>query len=276
MSESAGSSVFLEIFRSIGGGKRVAVLISAFFDESSEGNSQNGLLAVCGYALDPSGLKKFTPAWRAMLLRYGLPYFRMTDCNSNSGVFKNHSSEDCEKCARRAIKIARAYPLVGYAYVLDQSVYKKVLQDNGFDCDPYSFLVWGAFVHVNTWVEKHRPDHKISLFFEAGYETQPRAHDLLTASLKRESKSRVVSVGFVRKEEAEAAQAGDLIAWHVRKGFQNRNANRNMRKDFAALIENKSIRSVDHTAEQLERLRTNLVKKFGTLEKASKALFSLS
>ncbi len=39
----ASDSIFLQIFNSIGSGKRVAVQISAFFDESTEGDAHNEL-----------------------------------------------------------------------------------------------------------------------------------------------------------------------------------------------------------------------------------------
>lgn len=274
---SAADSVFLQVFRNAGGGKRIAVLISAFFDESSEANAKTGILAVCGYALDEAGLKRFVPAWRRMLHRYRLPYFHMNQCNAQKGVFSHLSETDCDKCARKAIKLARKYPLHGHACVLNQTEYKEIMQDNGFDCDPYSFLVWSTFIHVNRWVGFNRSDHKVSLFFEAGYETQKRAGDLLKASLKDKragTLNRVVHAGFVKKEESEPAQAGDLVAWHVRRGYEHINKQKGFRPDTLALIEDRSIKTIHFNADRLRKIRADFEAKTGTLKRASQLIFS--
>jgi hypothetical protein len=249
------------------------VLINAHFDESSEGDTKNGLLAVCGYALDDAGIKRLIPAWKRMLDKYDLPFFRMSDCNSGKGVFSHLDPADCDKCARKAIKLARKYTLHGHAYVLDQTEYRQILEDNGFDCDPYSFLVWSSFLHVNKWVLNNRPNHKIALFFEAGYKTQKRAKDLMAASLN--DKFNLVSrTDFVKKEDSEPTQAGDLVAWHIRRGYEHMRTKKSFKKDTLALIENKSIKTIHFNAEGLRKIRGDFEKKAGSLANATELIFS--
>ena len=189
-------------------------MISAFFDESAENDSRNGLLAVSGYALDVAGVIGLTSEWQELLRSFGLPYFHMSECNANDGIFGEFSKESCDKCARRAIRIARQYPLHGYAIVLDQSDYRRVFEDEGFNCDPYTFLLWTAMIHVKKWVDINMPHTAISLFFEKGYRTESRANELLRLSA-RES---LFNYAFVDKVRSEPIQAADLIAWHIRKG----------------------------------------------------------
>ncbi len=275
---SASDSIFLQIFNSIGSGKRIAVLISAFFDESTDGDANNGLLAVCGYALDKAGLEKFIPEWQAMNTLYRVPYFHMAECNNNCDKFSHLSSEECDLCAREAIRLARTYPLHGHCYVLDQAEYREILQNQGFDCDPYTFMVWSAFVHVNNWVEKNKPDHQISLFFENGYKTEPRSAELLRAFSKESwrGKNRVSSHSFVKKECSEPAQAGDLIAWHVRKSYQNMREGRPIRADSRALFKGRENWTINWTAERLKAISADFCKVSGNLETASKTLFALA
>lgn len=252
------------------------MLISAYFDESSEENSKDGLLAVCGYALDDKGVTRIIPPWKKMLRKYGLPYFHMAECNSCTGIFDHVGDEQCDRCARRAIKLARKYTLHGHAFVLDQSEYRRILQDRGFACDPYTFMVWGAYIHVHRWIHQNRPDHRISLFFESGYKTQDRADELLKAISQDDwgGKNRYTSHSFVKKEDCEPAQAADLLAWHVRKGFENKKNRKPIRKDTNALIEDKRILTIEWTAPQLERLRVDFCKTSGSLENAAKTIFS--
>lgn len=273
---TAAESVFRQIFRSIGGGRGVAVLISAYFDESSESDSENGLLSVSGYALDMAGVDGLTPEWQKMLADYRLPYFHMNPCNANAGIFEHLSGDECDRCAREAIRIVRAHPLHGHSFVLDQTEYREILQNQGFDCDPYTFMVWSAFIHVNKWVHQNRPDQKISLFFEYGYKTQSRANDLLQAISQDHwgGKNHMVSHGFVKKECSEPTQAADLVAWHVRKGYESLRKKKPIRRDTKALIEDKKIFTIEWTAERLRALSVDFIKKSGSLENAAKTIFS--
>jgi len=273
---NAADSIFHQVFCSIGGGKRIAVLINVCFDESSESDSQNGLLAVCGYALDLKGIDGLILDWREMLRVYRLPYFHMSECNTCTGIFEHLTDTECDKCAREAIRIARTHPLHGHSFALDQTEYRAILQDRGFDCDPYTFMVWSAFIHVNRWVHENRPDCKISLFFERAYKTQRRADELLNAiwQAPMRGRNRVASYGFVKKEDSEPTQAADLVAWHVRKAFENARNGKPIRKDYKAIVEDRKILSIEFTAQRLEGIRGEFTRKAGSLENAAKTIFS--
>lgn len=253
-----------------------ADLIYAYFDESAENNTKNGILAVCGYALDAAGVDGLVPEWQRLTERYRVPFFHMTECNANNGVFSHLSPAECDLAAREAIRLARTYPLHGHAMVLDQPVYREILQNEGFDCDPYTFMVWGQFIHVNRWVHENRPDEKISLFFESGYRSEPRANELLRAISPDHwgGKNHVTSHTFVRKEESEPTQAADLIAWHVRKAFENDRSGKAIRKDTQALIRDRKVLTIDWTVERLEKLRDDFIQSSGTLEQAAKTIFA--
>lgn len=266
-------SVFWQVFRGIGGGRRIAVVINAYFDESAEEDSQNGLLAVSGYALDDVGAQGLIGEWQTMLRDFNLPYFHMSECNVCKGIYGHLTCAECDACAREAIRIARLYPLHGYTFILNQTEYREILQDRGFDCDPYTFLVLTSFIHVNKWVHAHRPNERISLFFECGYKSQRRTNELLeTVRQDRVGgmRSNVASHSFVCKEDSEPTQAADLVAWQVRKGFENKQNGKPIRKDAIALLEDRKILTIRYTAD---RLRELIPKDGRTLEEVARSFF---
>ncbi len=273
---NVAKSIFYNVFRNIGGGKRLAVLINAYFDESAEGNSKDGLLSVSGYVLDMGGAKGLIMEWQAMCTKYRIPYFHMNECNARAGVFVYLTKNECDQCAREAIRIARKYSLHGHAFILDQSQYREILQDQGFDCDPYSFMVWNAYIHVHRWIHENRPDCKISLFFESGYKTQQRANELLQAVSQDDwgGRNRLASFSFVDKRDSEPAQAADLVVWHIRKGYENLRCGKPIRKDTNAIVKDQKILTIDWTAELLRNTRDQFLEKSGTPQCAARTIFS--
>jgi hypothetical protein len=252
-------------------------MISAYFDESAEENSQHGILTVSGYALDEAGSAGLIPEWKSMLGKYSLPYFHMAECNSDlkkkNNVFSHLSKTECDKCAREAITIARTYPLHGWAVILDQSEYRRILEAGGFNCDPYTFMVYTLAIHVEKWTRLNRPED-ISLFFEAGYRTEHRARDLLKTIKEDERFARMVSATFVAKEKSEPTQAADLIAWHIRKGYENTAKGKPVRKDTQALISDRIIYTIEYTTGFLENMRDDFLRNAGSLAEASRIMFS--
>lgn len=256
--------------------RRLAVVISCFFDESSEGDSKRGLLGIAGYVFDDSGLQQLTTEWRAMLKTYNLPYFHMTECNSNSGVFGHLSAEQCDLCAREAIRIVRTHPLHGRCVIVDQTNYRFVLQEHGFGCDPYTFMMWVLWVQVNKWANENAPSEKISLCFESGYKSEKTASMLLSL-LHEDSwngKNRVVSATFKKKQESEPTQAADLRSWHYRKGFENSKRSHPVRRDTIALDQNRTNYSTLLNVKELTSLREGFVSVAGSLQQATSRLFS--
>lgn len=213
-----------------------------------------------------------------MLNFFRLPYFHMNECNMGKGEFTHLGEDECDQCAREAIRIARKYTLHGHSFVLDQTEYREVLQDEGFDCDPYTFMVWSAYTHVNRWVHENRQNERITLFFENGYKTQPRANELLRLLADDEwgGKNHLEHYEFVDKAHSEPSQAADLIAWHVRRGYENLRAGKAVRPDTRALIDGKTILTIEWTREVLLGIRRKFCETSGNLERAAKTLFSTS
>lgn len=274
---SASASVLRQVFESVGSNERLAVLIRAYFDESDDGVHGRGLLVVAGYVFLPSQMRKLEPLWRKMLVKYDIPYFHMSECNACDGIFAKSSDEECDLCARDAIKIARECTSHGVAYVMWQDEYREIFEDAGFDCDAYSFLLWTALIHVSKWRDANRPKSGLSLLFEDGYKTKSRANELLqimSQDPRYKQDMRVTSHSFFNKDCSYHGQAADLLAWQVRKANSNQLAGKPIRKDTIALIEGRSTKTIFYDRAQLISIRDKFVAHSGSMASASRILFN--
>ncbi|WP_293217935.1 hypothetical protein, partial [Parvibaculum sp.] len=84
----------------------------------------------------------------------------------------------------------------------------------------------------------------------------------------------LASYTFVKKEESEPCQAADLIAWHVRKGYEYLRAGKRVRPDTMALIKDKKTLTIEFDSKRLKKLRDDFCRKSGDLKEASKLIFS--
>jgi hypothetical protein len=281
---SSTGTALREVFEGIAGAKGLAVLIRAYFDESAEQKVGHGVLTVAGYVFEDEGLRGLEDEWAKLLETYRLPYFHMTECNANDplppeNIFCHLTKPERIQAARDAIAIARRHPLHGAAYVVWQEEYREILENCGFSCDAYSFLLWSALLQVSKWCVANRPGQSLSLFFEQGYKTQSRANELLQFVIqdkvvwRNKGRPPVISHSFFDKDASYPGQAADLLAWHVRKGNANVSAGKPVRKDSTALFEDRSIKTVHYHREQLIEIKDHFVLKSGTLERAAQILF---
>ena len=276
MSDS-GSQV-REVFLGIAGGKGLAVLIRAYFDESAEAKMGHGFLAVAGYVFNGAGLNGLEKKWKLLLRNYKLPFFHMAECNEDkpkpNNVYFHLTKQERIDAATQAIKIVREHQLHGVCYILKQEDYKEILEDDGFDCDAYSFLLWTALLHVDKWRKKYRPKQPLSLFFEQGYNTQSRANELLQYSTQAKNGPKINSHTFFQKDASYHGQAADLLAWHVRKYYYNFSVGKPARKDMLALIKDRSTKTIYYDRACLQSIKRDFCKVSGDLKTASKTLFS--
>ncbi|MCC0033960.1 MAG: DUF3800 domain-containing protein [Hoeflea sp.] len=269
----------------ISGEKGLAIVIFAYFDESAEQTVGQGVLTVAGYVFEEEGLRGLENAWADLLRKYRLPYFHMTECNVDDplppdNVFCGLTKPQRIQAAKDAIAIARKYPLHGAAYVVWQEEYREILEDEGFACDAYSFLLWSALLQVSKWCVANHPTQSLSLFFEQGYKSQSRADGLLQFVIQDDivwrKKGRPSAIGhsFFDKDTSYPGQAADLLAWHVRKANANLSVGKPVRKDSSALFDGRIIKTVHYPRERLLDIRDHFVQKSGSLERAAQILFT--
>ncbi len=251
------------------------IVLHVALDESGDGDAENGYLAVGGYVFKYPQQQQFQRRWRAMLKRYDLPYFHMVDCNSKRGVFAHLTEDECDRCARQAIAISRETISFGHAAIVSQRVYKTVLQDNGFTCDAYSFLAFVAISQIAKWRNAHSPKRRMNLCIEHGQESYRQAHTILSEMLydpRLKSRFMVASHSWVKKEESVECQAADLLSWHLRSAYVNREKRKGTRRDSLALMVGQPVNITNLDLVQLEILRLKLEQASGSLHNAAKAM----
>lgn len=233
----------------------VVALIQAYFDESY---GDGGVFCVAGYAFSRMKCRQFDAAWRAMLMKYRLPYFRMSSCAHNRGAFAHLTPDECIAVEKEAITLIKRYVSCGFAVTVDPADFAKVAGQPGVDKTPYEFCVSMLLTAVSVWVE--RPGHapsEISYFFEAGTTKQGET----SATMERvfrdphlRERYGYMSHTFVSKENARPAQAADLLAWQWFTDHKRRKSGKfkGPRKDLAALVDGTS-HEVFHADEDMLR-----------------------
>jgi hypothetical protein len=218
----------------------LVALIQAYFDESY---GEGGVFCVAGYAFARMKCRPFDAAWRAMLAKYRLPFFRMSSCAHGNGVFKHLSSDECIAVEKEAIALIKRYAACGFAITVDPADFAKVVGQPGIEKTPYEFCVTMCLVAVSVWADQPgRPPVSISYFFEAGHKHQGETQAVMDRVFRDphlRDRYGYMSHTFVAKEDARPAQAADLLAWQWFTDHKRRKSGRSPepRKDLAALID---------------------------------------
>jgi hypothetical protein len=109
----AGASAFLDLLWLLAPERNdLVAVLQAFFDESY---GPEGLVCVAGYIFTKSKAQVFDRAWRAMLRRYCLPYFRMSSCAHGADPFAGLTKEQRISVLKEAISIIHVNALHGVA-----------------------------------------------------------------------------------------------------------------------------------------------------------------
>src|SRR5207244_2127057 len=99
------------------GGSDLVVLIRSYFDESFD--DAGTTMCIAGFIFRSDKARELTHAWKAMLRRYDLPYFRMSACNSGHEPFNRLSEDECIAAQKEAIGLVGKYAAFGAAITLD-------------------------------------------------------------------------------------------------------------------------------------------------------------
>ncbi len=237
-SENDDDSVFAEIVETVApNSEDMVVLIKSYFDESYN----DGLLCLAGYIFTSAKARNLDLEWKKMLARYKrLPYFRMSACNAHEDPFDRLSKAECISVATDAISLINQHAAFGCAVTVDQAAFNKIVTRKGFVSTPYEFCAWLCLTAVRSEIAKQFPSAGLSFFFEAGFQHQELANNLMnkifnTPELRAEYNYR--SHSFMDKIECCPIQAADLLAWQWYKDSIRRgNGETNPRGDLAALI----------------------------------------
>ena len=110
------------------------VLMSSFFDQSETGP----YYTVGGYLFRKSKVRPFEREWGRMLKRFDIPFFRMSPCNAKKAPFDKLTDEECDQCAREAIRIVTKYAAYGYFVTVRPQEFEEIMGKDSFAANPYT------------------------------------------------------------------------------------------------------------------------------------------
>jgi hypothetical protein len=219
----------------------------ACFDESMV-DERLPLTTVSGYLFEKQNYLAFDAAMRAMLRKYRLCYFRMSECLAESGQFKKYrTTPQVEEVEREVIRLIRRHAVLGVGASVSESLF-NLLQPRHSEVlmgGPYTMLCQWCLAEMGKWAKENKLQREIAYFFEAGCEHQSEANarlNRISLEPKLKRQYRYASHSIVDKMRMRGLQAADMLAWFLRRESEDRGASlagrpkRERRKDFQALI----------------------------------------
>lgn len=229
----------------------------AVIEVFSDASDMAGYTAVGSLLFRKKHIKPFEKEWAAMLRRFSISHFHMTDCNSSRGEFDGWCFERRDACARVAIGLLVKYPLKGIAFTVRNQDFAEVITDRGIMPNPVTLGAWATLFDIRHWAEEHDPSARISYVFEAGDAEQPSINNLFNSIAEdpqRKANARYRNHVFVPKLASYPTQAADILAWHAARNAKRRVEGKPMRGDFAAIVRQIKVSDGHHDRAWLERL----------------------
>jgi hypothetical protein len=219
-------------------GTDVVAVMEVYSDASEIGDH----LAIGALLFRKKDIKPFEKKWRAMLRKYDIAFFHMTDCNASPprGPFKGKTEGECDDCAREAIAIILEFAKRGAIFAVSKSDFNEIIGERGMMPNPFTMCAWWILFDIAAWAEANDPIARISYIFEAGDDHQKDANTMLDGvaeNPERVAMFRYRNHAFLPKRITYPAQAADILAWHGAKHLHRRTqGNYRLRGDFDAII----------------------------------------
>lgn len=250
-------------------------LIQSFFDESFDAET----LCVGGCIFKNTKAKAFNKAWGQMLVRYQLPYFRMSACNAAMAPFDKLDRAQRVAVQTEAISLINKFAAAGYAMTIDLTAYSELIGEKGVISSAYELCVWTCLLGVHHWVEDAGITGSVAYFFEAGHQHQTKANRLMNQIFNNPRLKKFHQYkahAFVDKEASRPCQAADILVWQRLKDIKRRQKGIfKTRADCAALIAGTITFVMDADRTMLQELVSKTTAEFGSQE-AARALIMAS
>jgi hypothetical protein len=232
------------------------VVMVSYYDASEIGDQ----LAIGGLLFRKKNVREFERQWSEMLRRHRIEYFHMTDCNAGEGPFRGKSQDECDSCAREAIKILLRHAEKGVIFSVAKRDFAEIVGKNGFMPNPFTLGAWYSLFHIRHYARDKDPNCRMTYVFEAGDTHQGDAENLLRAIAQQPHRARSFHYErhkFLGKKASLATQAADILAWHGAKQADRRDRGiGRLRGDFKEIIEKLQIADGRHGRTLLAQLVT--------------------
>ncbi len=211
-------------------------LAYAYFDESGT-DAKSPDLVVAGYIFLDENVAPFEAEWKAMLEKYGLPFFHAVECMHGKGAFKHLTRKEQTAAQTEAIEIIKKYGAKGIALSIDKAVFPAIGLPALWST-PYTFLCGQVLYGVRNWADAVGFHVEVEYVYEAGADGQSKAGKETAHALLNEESLPVFRYGKHRhaaKTEDVGLQTADLLAWHWFTHNRRIKEGKGKRKDFQNL-----------------------------------------
>jgi len=216
-------------------------MVEAYFDESF-GENDRQPLCVAGYVFEKEHCIALDEAWRAVLDRHAVRYFRMSACAHGAFPFDRMEKQERIEIATACIGLIKEHASRGFAISVVPFQYNAIIRrKRRFLGSAYSFCTRQCFSALAHWAKERKYHGDIAYFFESGHKSQREANALMEEIFNIPSERRryhYSSHTFADKVKVRPLQAADLLAWQWFTDAKKRRNGKWMgpRKDLASLI----------------------------------------
>ncbi|HEY6770101.1 MAG TPA: DUF3800 domain-containing protein [Candidatus Sulfotelmatobacter sp.] len=191
-------------------------MVEAYFDESGT-HAGSPVLCVGGFVIETPAARELDKTWLALLGKYHLPYFHMTDCAGGHAPFDRLGKQGCIDVETEAIHLIREYMTGGMMVSMYPSDFEEYVPHHPQLGTAYSVCVHGCLAGVQHWANRRNYQGDIAYCFESGHASQSEANAIMKQIFAQPSlraRQRYYSHTFADKKNVRLLQAADIIAWH--------------------------------------------------------------
>jgi hypothetical protein len=213
-----------------------------YVDESGT-DAGSPVMCVAGYLFRPHQDIEFQAEWHELLTKYGLPFFHMSACAPDPGMwpFDHLSKSERINAASEAIQIIKRRSEIGWSVAVREGDFNMVIKNVAPRSTAYSFCLSMIMDGVMRWADANNFDDRIDYFFERGHKDAAVSHELMTEVFKDDwarERYRYRRHLFSPKKDSFGCQAADLLAWQFFKYEKDHRltGSRRPRADFVELV----------------------------------------
>jgi hypothetical protein len=214
-------------------------MLSAYFDESGT-HKQAPIIVIAGWIAGDKEWIKFSNKWQAVLTKYNLPYFHMSEWEGGHGLYKNMTEKEKRLLIDRLTTIIKKHASIGIFGAFHRSTYDEVLREiygddykNKF-VKPYGVCAMRCIETTRRWMTSKSLDGPLAYVFETGARYSGQFFEAFKAMQKIPRLKRMYPGGmsFYDKRDMLPLQAADILAYEMYRELINHTKNHlNPRRD---------------------------------------------
>lgn len=203
--------------------------LDVYIDDS--GKDDPPVFVLAGFIAEAEAWATFTDGWIAELGRYPkIEYFKMKEAQALTGQFEGVSSLARDHKVGRLASICRKHLAGELACVVSHSDYAAKFSNKyapRMD-DPYILMMMGTYTLAFHWLEREgRKGERVNFIFDRQLEKEAVVREMFAEFAKMPAND-LEPIGlpptpnFEDDKATPALQAADLLAWHIRRRFADR------------------------------------------------------